>query len=385
VVKKGNRESSVSGKLPIIGADKKAWNAHVDLLKKIGYTTFVPALRQSTDFRSEGPGLRKKKRTKYSISGDVYYGVEDPSHEVVFSPKMVPRDKELERRDNLISTSPSLVKDEAVVQKMIELDYTAYLQRKASTREVIDRIASVASEITQGFPISFIGVGQDKEGFFPLFRTPDGDLPLNCLSQGTQSIIQWLAHLFIGYAEYYGFPDNLVEKPGILIIDDIDAHLHPSWQNRIIHAINKVFPNLQLFCSTHSPLMLTGLQAGQVHLLQREKDGKVSVSRNEIDIIGWSADEILRNFMEVRSPTDIGTAQSIERLQDLRNREKLSSNEKKELDSLKKQIHKDLSGGPTDNKLEELRTLLKPGAIKAASVRRKEQTSRKTGRAKTKK
>ena len=56
---------------------------------------------------------------------------------------------------------------------------------------------------------------------------------------------------------------DLTEKPGILIVDEIDVHLHPSWQRRIIPALTKNFPNLQIFCSTHSPLMLAGLGEGR--------------------------------------------------------------------------------------------------------------------------
>ena len=115
-------------------------------------------------------------------------------------------------------------------------------------------------------------------------------------------MIQCVAHLTIGYGEYCEFSADLEEKPGILLTDEIDAHLHPSWQQRIIPTLIRHFPKLQVFCSTHSPLMLAGLEAGQVQLLRRGEDGKVSVSRNESDIAGWSADEILRNFLEVPTP-----------------------------------------------------------------------------------
>ena len=87
----------------------------------------------------------------------------------------------------------------------------------------------------------------------------------------------------------------MTDKPGILIVDEIDVHLHPSWQRRIIPALTKNFPNLQIFCSTHSPLMLAGLGEGQVQLLNRDADGKVVVSPNRWDMAGWSAEEILRS------------------------------------------------------------------------------------------
>ena len=75
---------------------------------------------------------------------------------------------------------------------------------------------------------------QDDEGLYPEVSTPNGPMPVNFLSQGTQSIIQWLAHFLFGYAEYYDFPEDLESNPAILMIDEIDAHLHPSWQRRII-------------------------------------------------------------------------------------------------------------------------------------------------------
>ena len=192
----------------------------------------------------------------------------------------------------------------------------------------------MTSDITQGFPIEFIGVDEDREGFFPKFGTIDGSVPLNTLSQGTQSIVQWLAHLLIGYAEYYNFPDKLEEEPGILIIDEIDAHLHVSWQQRVIPTLTRHFPNLQIFCSTHSPLMLAGLKRGQIQLLRRDENGKVSVSRNESDIYSWTADEILRQLLELPTPTDLATSDRLNRLQQLRQKQKLSNKETKELDEV---------------------------------------------------
>ena len=115
---------------------------------------------------------------------------------------------------------------------------------------------------------------------FPQFRTLDGDIAFDVFSQGTQSVLQWLAYVLISYAKYYGYPSNLAEQPGIMIIDEIDAHLHPTAQQRIIPILRRHFPKMQIFCSTHSPLMLVDLQPGQIQLLQRDSHGTVTVSRN---------------------------------------------------------------------------------------------------------
>ena len=233
-------------------------------------------------------------------------------------------------------------------------------------KDLLDEICKIASEITEGFPIRFAGVdekvtgdNEDNNGFYPKIQTIDGPVPLNTLSQGTQSIIQWLARLIIGYARYYDYPRDLAEHPALLIIDEIDAHLQPSWQRRIIPALVHNFPNMQIFCSTHSPLMVAGLRAGQVQLLQRDGDGRVTVYPNEEDITGWTADEILRHYLGVLDPTDLQTVEHLKELQDLRHRRNLSSAENARLEELRRTVHQDLHSGPMASQLEHFGEVLR--------------------------
>ena len=342
--------------------NKERTEKHIALLEQLGYSKFIPALRRSTDFRSAGPTATQRQgasegrefhpndsdagwqRFRRRAQGFKYLQIEAEGTQ----------EPELKKRIGLTSDDPNLVSDEAVIQKIIELDYRSYLRRNDVFREIVTKIGTIASEITTGFPIEFIGVDEDTNGFFPQFETVDGTLPINTLSQGTQSIIQWLAHLLIGYAEYYDFPKNLEQKPGVLIIDEIDAHLHPSWQQRIIPTLVGHFPNLQIFCSTHSPLMLAGLRKGQIQLLQRDENGRVTVTRNEVEIAGWTADEILRNFLGVVDPTDLESAERLARLQFLRNLEVLSSAETEELEKLRYAVSLDLLNSPVSTQLQQI-------------------------------
>ena len=355
----GPHNRKFSGRLPCHltgphdqGSENEYWNRertkeYIVVLGEIGYSKFIPALRRSTDYRSPGPtankevaiddeptGRRKKYRLKQYAEAE-----EEP---------------ELKKRLALVSDDPTLVGDEAVIQKMIELDYRSYLRTQPSLGNIMEKIAELTSEITDGFPITFAGVDEDSGGFFPKFDTIDGPVALNTLSQGTQSIIQWLAHLLVGYSEYYDFPEDLEEKAGILIVDEIDAHLHPSWQRRVIPTLTRHFPNLQIFCSTHSPLMLAGLKEGQVQLLHRDENGKIGVTRNNVDIGGWTADEILRNFLGILDPTDLEASSRLEKLQYLRRRKDLSAEEMNELDNLRRTVCQDLVSGPVSADLEQL-------------------------------
>ncbi len=329
---RGRRKNRFRGRLP---ADIAQQDGSVGPLPEVGFTTFVPALRRSTDFRSEGPTIHASQ--EHPAPGGEGYNA-----------------PELRKRRNLIATDAALVSDESVIRKMVDLDYTAYRLNQPQVRQVIDKVAGVASEITEGFPIAFLGIGQDERGLLPEFRTPAGDLPFNVLSQGTQSIIQWLSHFLFGYAQYYDYPQDLVEKPAILIIDEIDAHLHPSWQRRIIPALTGNFHNLQIFCSTHSPLMLAGLAEGQVQLLSRDLDGNVTVSRNETDMIGWSAEEILSHVQGVRNPTDLAASIDLDRLGELISKMTLTDEETAELEELRNRVGQAVSAGPAAAQVEFL-------------------------------
>ena len=341
------------------------------LYKVVGHTCFVPAQRHGTDFRSSGPtvahdatSVDKEIEAVAQEMPDLLRLMGPEEFRMRYRAAIADRHPEFSRRRNLMLSDTSLISNEAMIQKIIDLDYAAYRRQQPPMRTIIEDVGTLASEITDGFPIKFLGVGEDEDGLFPQFRTPDGEIPLNVLSQGTQSIIQCLAHFLFGYAEYYDFPPDLGEKPGILIIDEIDAHLHPSWQRRIIPALTKHFPNLQIFCSTHSPLMLAGLKAGQVQLLRRNEDnGKVTVSTNDTDIAGWTADEILRNFLEVPSPTDLATAEHVNRLQELRRKEELSGEETEELEQLRHTVNQDLLRGPVAAQVEQFAEMLRQVGI----------------------
>ena len=336
----------------------------------VGHTCFVPAQRHGTNFRSSGPtvaqnatSVDKEIEAVAQERPDLLRLMGPEEFRMRYRAASADEHPECSRRRNLMRSYTSLISNEAMIQKIIDLDYASYRRQRPEMRAIVEKVASLASEITDAFPINFSGVVEDEDGLFPQFRTPDGDLPLNVLSQRTQSIIQCLAHFLFGYAEYYDFPPDLEEKPGILIIDEIDAHLHPSWQRRIIPTLTQHFPNLQIFCSTHSPLMLAGLKAGQVQLLRRDLEGKVSVSTNESDIAGWTADGILRNFLEVPSPTDLATAGHVSRLQELRRKDKLSVKDTEELERLRHTVNQDLISGPVSAQMEQVAEMLRQAGI----------------------
>ena len=353
---------TIGGTLPIKS------EGFLQVYEKIGYTCYIPAQRHGTPFRSSGPTLKQDIDAYVDEQLEVFalersqiirqIGLEQLRQNVRQYIGQLEQ-PEFAKRRRLMLAGNSLVSDKAVQQRIVDLDYAAYRKDRPSIKATLNQIASIASEITEGFPIQFKGVVEDEEGLYPQFQTPDGDLPIDVLSQGTQSIIQFVARLLLGYAEYYDFPEDLEDKQGILIIDEIDAHLHPSWQRRIIPTLTHHFPNLQIFCSTHSPLMLAGLKEGQMQLLRRDENGKVTVSANTADIAGWTADEILNEFMEVPNPTDHETAKRLSDLDVLTSKQDLSDAEIEKLKTLRRDVHEDLLKGPDSEQVKQFAEELK--------------------------
>ena len=172
------------------------------------------------------------------------------------------------------------------------------------------------------------------------------------LSSGTQGTLLWIWALALKIAHNYDWQEGWEKKPAILLIDEIENHLHPTWQRRVIPALLDHFPNLQIFATTHSPFVVAGLKAGQVHLLNRDENGVVTATTNTEDIIGWTADEILRTMMGVDDPTDDATAAAARELRQLRNEgphDTVEAEEQRQQRMIELRQHVDrdlLAGGP---------------------------------------
>ena len=111
----------------------------------------------------------------------------------------------------------------------------------------------------------------DKQTSELSYITNEESLPIRCLSAGYQSLIWMIADIAYRMAVLNpNLRDKTFETPGIVLIDDIDMHLHPKWQWNIIEALQQTFPNVQFIASTHSPILIASCKNGQ--LIRMEAD-----------------------------------------------------------------------------------------------------------------
>jgi predicted ATPase len=110
-------------------------------------------------------------------------------------------------------------------------------------------------------------------------------------SQGTFSVITMFVQIYSYLESLHGQGPEVAQKPGIVAIDEIDAHLHPKWQAKILHLLHGTFPNVQFFATAHNTPIKMGLAQEQVFHIERHGIARV-FEKPEADYIGLSIPQI---------------------------------------------------------------------------------------------
>ena len=86
---------------------------------------------------------------------------------------------------------------------------------------------------------------------------------------------------------------TLEKTPGVVVIDELDLSLHPTWQKRIVRILKTLFPKIQFLCATHSPFIIQSLEPGELIVLDGANDEAYS---------GQSIEDIAEDIMNVETP-----------------------------------------------------------------------------------
>lgn len=178
------------------------------------------------------------------------------------------------------------------------------------------------------------GRGSPRQGV--RFKTPYGWVRLRDMSLGYQTLVVWLTDLADKLFVRYPDSKNPLEEPAIVLIDEIDLHLHPSWQRKLLKSLSEIFKNTQFIATAHSPLVVqaAGDEGANVVLLKREGDQTI-VYQNPEDIRGWRVDQILTSsFFNLETARSLDTEKKLARQAHLLNKIKLTAKERQELETL---------------------------------------------------
>lgn len=146
-----------------------------------------------------------------------------------------------------------------------------------------------------------------SKSFDIILSTTKGDIYFEYLSAGYKSCLYIIMGIMkeIEY-RYTDTPILIGDFEGCILIDEIEEHLHPSWQARLISALKEIFPKCQFIITTHSPSILQCLTKKEIIPLCLDKNGNTSLKELEIGeygLQGWTLEEILQDVMEMPGTT----------------------------------------------------------------------------------
>lgn len=161
----------------------------------------------------------------------------------------------------------------------------------------LDAAKRVFEIMSDGFSFDKI----DHETNDIVLNSPTGKIVFEQLSSGFISFAIILLGLIKDIEYRFKEPHIKVEDfDGILIIDEMDVHLHPELQARIYYALNQLFPKAQIFTSTHSPHVIQVAKPDEMIPLVRQENGSLVVNpivNKEYGCQGWTIEEILNDVM----------------------------------------------------------------------------------------
>ncbi len=169
-------------------------------------------------------------------------------------------------------------------------------------------------------------------------RTFSGLEPLSALSLGYQTTLAWTADLAWRLMKRFPKSPDPLSEPAVVIIDEIDLHLHPLWQLRIIDDLSEIFPAIQFIATSHSPLVVQVAETANFALV-RKREADVQIVNKPEDVRRWRVDQILTSeLFEVPTARNRDTERFFIRRDELAQKVSRSADEEAELEALRVQI-----------------------------------------------
>ena len=164
-------------------------------------------------------------------------------------------------------------------------------------------------------------------------RTPYGRVPLAQVSLGYRTMCAWIVDIGWRLIEHYPDSPHPLHEPAIVLVDEVDLHLHPRWQRTVRETLARHFPGVQFIATAHSPLMAQS-SLDNVAVVRRSGDHAEIVNDPTV-IKEWRLDQLITSDLfgldSARSPA---VAEKQKRRADLLEKPELTPAEQDELDKL---------------------------------------------------
>jgi hypothetical protein len=188
--------------------------------------------------------------------------------------------------------------------------------------------------------------------FQPRIKVRGKSLNFSQLPDGVRSTVAWIAD-FMMREDQVAWSSRLKGKrPGLLLLDEIDTHLHPLWQRLLLPAMREALPDVQMIVTSHSPFVISSCPNSRVHVLKLDQRGRAFAQLPVDSPIGESVTTTLKEIFGVDSRFDVRTERELNEWNELKKSEvggSLSKTEKHRLNELT---------GILSERSEELRSIV---------------------------
>lgn len=201
---------------------------------------------------------------------------------------------------------------EGVIQELLSqlclefLKQSSWRTGKGFDRPIFRLIEDVVRQLTEDEGFAFDTIRENgRTAFEILVRTAgnrDAPLPIQYASQGTLSVVAifGLIYSFLRSLRPQQREDEVLTSAAIVLIDEVDAHLHPKWQQSLIGLLTSKFPSVQFIVSAHSPLIVSGCDSGEVSVLRRSPESdRFMVKTLGEDFLGAEAGDLYKRLFDI--------------------------------------------------------------------------------------
>lgn len=228
-------------------------------------------------------------------------------------------------------------------------------------------IARALAEILSLPPGSYLKRDEDRGVYIV-----DNELetPLSRHSDGYRSIFATAVDLLRGLMGGI----DVLDAQGVVLIDEVETHLHPRWKMRVMTALRKALPRVQFIVTTHDPLCLRGMGKGEVQVMVRDPDNRIGLAQGLPDVSGMRIDQILTSeHFGMNSTLDPDFQELFDRYNALLRDSRLKPELAGEIDVLRREINSRQRLGRTEREQRMLEAIDKHLATRVATSPKREQ------------
>ncbi|ETW98189.1 MAG: hypothetical protein ETSY1_19870 [Candidatus Entotheonella factor] len=294
-LRKGARHGSIEVEFEFTvdpySSERERLALHVGLALEAGASDFQPLRDQDMQFGSRNHArhldrLRQIEQFEWGLvcGYGAFRSIRSDA------PMTSPHSGILDRTRSLFDPSEALVSPVALDELLRKGD----VRRLTSEREAVglyirDHLLEMFKNVIPGLRIE-----KDEDNNIRLIESATHVTSITDWSDGCNSTASLLGHLIRHSLEITDWELSPILVEGIVLIAEVDLHLHPSWQRYILTQLQAAFPNMQFIVSTHSPLVLGGAPDDmQVCVLRHNEEGQIVADSNLPSAHGLRADQLL--------------------------------------------------------------------------------------------